>query len=340
MKYAVWFVRLVFAGWMIPAGLNHFIPLFPQPMGNQPLSTELITALLDSHLFDMTKAVELLTGLAVLTGFGLPLMLVVCMPVSFCVWYWDTPLQGWGSTSAIYGWAVLLCNVFLCLAYFGQYRALFEARTTPKSRAQLVLAGRLLFGAWLVVGGINYFSGLLFTVPAGTTPLAVQLLAALNHSGMMGVVKGIELVAGLLLLAGAFVPLALCVVMPLSTCTLFVGAVVDHQPLGIVASLVFFALNGLLMLAFLDSYKGVLQLRGLAAGEEKAPEANYDGLYMNPMGRIPRGPFAGALVIAVAALAFYWLLVPSVTGYYAMLAILVPTVLLLVSGARGMARAT
>jgi hypothetical protein len=33
MKYAVWLVRLVFAAWMIPAGLNHFIPLFPQPMG-------------------------------------------------------------------------------------------------------------------------------------------------------------------------------------------------------------------------------------------------------------------------------------------------------------------
>src|SRR5687768_9768516 len=52
MKYAVWFVRLLFAAWMIPAGLNHFVPLFPQPMGSQPLSQELIRALLDSHLFD------------------------------------------------------------------------------------------------------------------------------------------------------------------------------------------------------------------------------------------------------------------------------------------------
>lgn len=85
MKYAIWLVRLIFAAWMIPAGLNHFIPLFPQPMENQPLSTELITALIGSHMFDMTKAVELLAGLAVLTGFYAPLMLVVCMPVSFCV---------------------------------------------------------------------------------------------------------------------------------------------------------------------------------------------------------------------------------------------------------------
>ena len=33
MRYAVWFVRLLFAAWMIPAGLNHFVPLFPQPLG-------------------------------------------------------------------------------------------------------------------------------------------------------------------------------------------------------------------------------------------------------------------------------------------------------------------
>ncbi|MEO6151531.1 MAG: hypothetical protein ABIT09_00355 [Croceibacterium sp.] len=127
MKYAVWLVRLVFAGWMIPAGLNHFVPLFPQPIGNQPLSTELFVALRDSHLFDLVKAVELIAGIGVLTGFYLPLVLVMCMPVSFTVWYWDTALQGWGTVSAIYGWAVLLCNVFLVIAYFDNYRAMFTA---------------------------------------------------------------------------------------------------------------------------------------------------------------------------------------------------------------------
>ena len=30
MKYAVWFVRLVYAAWMIPAGLNHFIEAVQQ----------------------------------------------------------------------------------------------------------------------------------------------------------------------------------------------------------------------------------------------------------------------------------------------------------------------
>ena len=133
MKYAVWFVRLVFAAWMIPAGLNHFVTLFPQPLGSQPLSQELFLALFDSHLFDLVKAVELVAGIGVLFGFYVPLSLVICMPVSFCVWYWDTPLEGWGSGASIFGTAVLVCNVLLCLAYIGSYRSMFAVRSTPRT---------------------------------------------------------------------------------------------------------------------------------------------------------------------------------------------------------------
>jgi uncharacterized membrane protein YphA (DoxX/SURF4 family) len=151
MKYALWFVRLVFAAWMIPAGLNHFVTLFPQPMGSQPLSHELIVALLDSHLFDLVKAVELVAGVCVLIGFYTPLALIVCMPVSFCVFYWDTPLEGWGSRASIFGEAVLFCNVVLCVAYARSYRWMFAWRSKPRS-----------FGASSAQGAI--------TQPAGARP--------------------------------------------------------------------------------------------------------------------------------------------------------------------------
>lgn len=131
MKYAIWFVRLLFASWMIPAGVNHFVPIFPQPMGSQPLSQELISALIDSGLFDIVKAVELIAGICVLIGFYAPLALLVCMPVSFCVFYWDAPLEGWGSRAALFGYAVLLCNVLLCLAYSRNYRSMFALRPAP-----------------------------------------------------------------------------------------------------------------------------------------------------------------------------------------------------------------
>jgi uncharacterized membrane protein YphA (DoxX/SURF4 family) len=137
MRYAVWFVRLIYAAWMIPAGINHFLRLYPQPTGNQPLSIAVFTALLDSGLFTLVKATELLAGLAVLFGFRLPLMLLAVLPVSFTVWYWDTELQGWWTTSAVYGWSVLACNLVLCLAYWTSYRAMFARDAV----ARLPLAG-------------------------------------------------------------------------------------------------------------------------------------------------------------------------------------------------------
>ena len=132
MKYPVWLVRLIFGSWMIINGLNHFYSLFPQPMGNdKPLAHELIAALLDSHLFDMVKAVELIAGISVLTGFYLPLMLIVCMPVSFCVFFWDGPLEGMTSRAAVMGDSVLICNLILLGAYFNSYRTMLTPRAKP-----------------------------------------------------------------------------------------------------------------------------------------------------------------------------------------------------------------
>jgi uncharacterized membrane protein YphA (DoxX/SURF4 family) len=131
MRYAVWFIRLIYAAWMIPAGLNHFIRLYPQPIGNQPLSTGTFLALLDSGMFTFVKAVELIAGLAVLFGFRLPMLLLMVLPVSFTVWYWDTELQGWWTGSAVYGWSVLSCNLLLCLAYWDSYRPMFARHLTP-----------------------------------------------------------------------------------------------------------------------------------------------------------------------------------------------------------------
>jgi hypothetical protein len=55
------------------------------------------------------------------------------MPVSFCVFYWDTPLEGWGSRASIFGEAALLSNVILCLAYMRSYRSMFALRSKPRT---------------------------------------------------------------------------------------------------------------------------------------------------------------------------------------------------------------
>jgi uncharacterized membrane protein YphA (DoxX/SURF4 family) len=131
----------------------------------------------------------------------------------------------------------------------------------------LVLVGRVLFGAWLLANAANHFFLALWPEPVGHEPLAMQLMAAFVHSRLFDVAMAIELVAGALILIGAFVPVALCVVMPVSTCALYWSLVLDHRPGSALLALAAFVLNGLLMLACIRYYQGALQRRALAFGE-------------------------------------------------------------------------
>jgi uncharacterized membrane protein YphA (DoxX/SURF4 family)/uncharacterized membrane protein YhaH (DUF805 family) len=334
MKYAVWFVRLLFASWMIPAGVNHFVRLFPQPMGSKPLSHELIVALIDSHLFDIVKLVELIAGLGVLLGFHAPLALLVCMPVSFCVFYWDAPLEGWGSRAARFGYAVLLGNVLLCLAFIRSYRTMFA----PGTRTRILLAGRVLFGAWMLANGINHFFFPLWSEPVGHGPLAMQLMAAFVHSGLLDVAMAIELVAGAMLLGGVLVPVALCVVMPVSTCALYWSVILEHRPLGAALALAAFAINGVLMLGNLDHYKGALQRVASTIGENSGGGSVFEAAFVRISGRTSRGQFMPALITLLAVLAFYMYLVKGRTGMWCMLVLLYPATVLLVRRLRDMGR--
>lgn len=131
----------------------------------------------------------------------------------------------------------------------------------------LVLPARLLFGAWMLANGLNHFFLHLWAEPVGHAPLAVQLMDAFVHSGLLDVAMAIELATGALILLGRFTPVALCVLMPVSTCALYWSAVLEHQPPGALLAAIAFALNGLLMLAYIDHYRGALQRFTTTLGE-------------------------------------------------------------------------
>ena len=345
MKYVIWVVRFWYAGWMIPAGIEHFYHIYPQPgaHSSHPLAAEMLTALLDTHLFDVVKAVELITGLAVLFGYFTPLALVACMPVAFCVFWWDAPLSEWSTGSLIAGSRVLGSNVLLCVAYIASLRSMFVLRTgagnalsSPALRP-LVPAARLLFGAWMLANGANYFFFSLWSMPAGQAPLSMELMTALVHSRLLDVCMLIELVAGALILLGVFVPAALCTVMAVSTCGLF-WAVLDHQPMSLALGIAAFALNGFLMLAYLDGFKGVLQRAPLTLGEPD-PATSWNTLFVDPSGRTARGHFVGALIPLALAVLWYALKGPAVDyAPWGVLVLVYPAVVLHVRRLHDMGR--
>jgi uncharacterized membrane protein YhaH (DUF805 family)/uncharacterized membrane protein YphA (DoxX/SURF4 family) len=342
MKYAVWLVRLWYAAWMIPAGLEHFIHIFPQPgyYTTRPLAHEMLFALLDSHLFDVVKAVELLTGIAVLLGLFTPLMLLVCMPVAFCVFWWDAPLSMWNYGSVMAGGRVLASDVLLCVAFIGCYRAMFPLRSKPQLQVatnpaqtaassamqQLVLVGRTIFGAWMLINGASYLFFSLWSVPMGHEPLSMELMGAFVHSGLLTVAMLIQLVTGALLLTGIFAPAALCVVMPTSACALY-WALLEHQPLPLLLALVAFALNGLLMLAYIGYYKGALQRSPLTLGES-GQAMTWDTLYVHSNGRTPREQFIGAVIPLAIVVGWYVRANPTVYPQWSLLVLLFPAIVL------------
>ena len=92
-------------------------------------------------------------------------------------------------------------------------------------------------------------------------------MTSLVNSRLLDVAMVIQLVTGAMILSGLLVPLALCLLMPILTCAVYWALILDHQALPAVLALAAFAINGLLMLAYLPYYKGVLQRRALALGE-------------------------------------------------------------------------
>lgn len=131
----------------------------------------------------------------------------------------------------------------------------------------LVLIVRVVFGAWMLANGVNHFFLPLYPEPAGHEPLAIQLMTALVHSRLFDVAMAIQLVAGALVLAGLLLPVALCVVAPVNVCAVFWALVLDHNPLASLLALVALGLNGLLMLAYIDYYRDMLQRHPLTLGE-------------------------------------------------------------------------
>jgi uncharacterized membrane protein YhaH (DUF805 family)/uncharacterized membrane protein YphA (DoxX/SURF4 family) len=335
MKYVIWAVRFWYAAWMIPAGIEHFYPIYPQPGANSPhpLAAEMLSALLSSHLFDLVKGVELVAGLAVLLGFFTPLALLIGMPVAFCVFWWDAPLSEWSMGSVIAGGRVLGSHVLLCIAFVASFRLMLAMRAhipatirTPKLQ-QTALAGRLLFGAWMLLNGLNHFFFTFWPTPSGAEPLSIQLMTALVNSSLLDVCMLIELVAGVLLLLGLFVPATLCVLMAVSTSALY-WAVLDHQPLTLALGLLAFALNGLLMLAYLHSYEGVLQRAPLTLGETD-PQTSWNAVFVHPRGRTSRNQFVLALVPLAWATWWYASKGPAVDyAPWGVLVLLYPAVVL------------
>lgn len=196
--------------------------------------------------------------------------------------------------------------------------------------SRLALTMRLALGAALVFAGINHFIFELVPMPSGEQALAAQLLAAFAHSGLLDIAMAVLLVAGVLILAGLFVPLALCLVMPISTCAAYWAVILEGDlPLAVLTHAML-ALNALLMLAYLDAYHGTLRRDTLALGDAPGDGMSFETTYARLVGGISPMQFAVGLLPLLAAAALYHFIVPSLLALYSLGVLAVPAAVLLV----------
>ncbi len=102
---------------------SDFVTMAPPP--------DVVGALINTHvMFHMVKALELLTGLALLSNMLVPLALVAVVPVTLSVFIVDVffiaHLRG-----RIMGGGSLLMNLYLLMAYAAHYRGMLALRACP-----------------------------------------------------------------------------------------------------------------------------------------------------------------------------------------------------------------
>jgi putative oxidoreductase len=93
-----------------------------------------------------------------------------------------------------------------------------------------VLAARYYFGAHTFISGINHYL-LFFPDPLPMKPeMTGRFMTVLVDSGMYDVCKGVEIVAGLLLLIGRWVPLALILEAPVTMIIFYLSIYMTGSP--------------------------------------------------------------------------------------------------------------
>lgn len=122
---------------------------------------------------------------------------------------------------------------------------------------------RILLGLMFTVFGANGFLHFLHMKGGPMSPLAMQYMGAIAQSHMLQAAFAVQLVTGLLLLSGFFVPLALVLLGPvLGTILLFHATM---APEGILNGLVAFVLWLVVLFSVRQSFRPLFQPRASSA---------------------------------------------------------------------------
>lgn len=127
-----------------------------------------------------------------------------------------------------------------------------------------IIGARVILGLIFTVFGLNGFFHFIPN-PEMNEPMTTFMMALAGTGYFMIVVKVVEVVSGLMILTGRFLPLGLILLAPVSVHILFVHLFLDQA--GLAMAIVIVVLQVFLAFAYRDSFSGVLNANARPAGQ-------------------------------------------------------------------------
>lgn len=128
MKIAIVIVRWLLGGMLLFASLFYFFGPMPPMPTEGPLKTFNDGFAATGYLMNLVKTLELICGLAFVSGRFVALANLVILPVTVNIFMVHLNLMPQGLPTAI---GILVANLFLIYAYRNHYKAVFAARLQP-----------------------------------------------------------------------------------------------------------------------------------------------------------------------------------------------------------------
>ena len=135
-EWAVYAAQFFFGGWFLFHGLNHWVYFFPQPPGSASVSSQLISALIASGLFDWVKAVEVVVAIALLANRYVPLAAIAAFPISIVIGYLNISVEH-DSNALFVFFGVLGLNALIAVGHLDRMLPMFASGNISPNMAGL-----------------------------------------------------------------------------------------------------------------------------------------------------------------------------------------------------------
>ena len=129
MKIAIIITRVLLGLPFLIFGLNHFFPFIPHPPMDGVALDYMMGLTKVGYFWPLLRGLEILIGIALISGRFVPLALVVLAPISLHIFLFHAFVLLANLPLAI---IILVLHIFLIVKYWDYYKQIFTMKSEPK----------------------------------------------------------------------------------------------------------------------------------------------------------------------------------------------------------------